>query len=38
LISMEERVRLVKGTFSIRSQPGTGTQVTVRVPLGGKES
>jgi hypothetical protein len=24
VLSMEERVRLVKGTFSIRSQPGSG--------------
>jgi len=33
LISMEERVRLVNGAFSIRSQPGKGTLVEVRVPL-----
>jgi signal transduction histidine kinase len=33
LISMEERVRLVNGAFSIRSQPGKGTLVKVRVPL-----
>jgi len=38
LISMEERVRLVNGTFSIRSQPGAGTVVNVRVPLASKES
>ena len=38
LISMEERVRLVNGTFSIRSRPGEGTLVKVRVPLHRKES
>jgi len=34
LISMEERVRLVKGDFTIQSQPGRGTTVEVFVPLG----
>jgi signal transduction histidine kinase len=38
LISMEERVRLVNGAFSIRSQPGKGTLVKVRVPLRQRES
>jgi signal transduction histidine kinase len=38
LISMEERVRLVNGAFSIRSQPGKGTQVKVRVPLRRRKS
>jgi signal transduction histidine kinase len=33
LISMEERVRLVRGKFSIQSQPGKGTMVEVFVPL-----
>jgi len=33
LISMEERVRLVSGDFSIRSQPGKGTEIEVRAPL-----
>src|SRR5438445_449998 len=33
LISMEERVRLLNRTFSVRSQPGKGTQVKVRIPL-----
>jgi signal transduction histidine kinase len=33
LVSMEERVRLVNGTFSIQSRPGEGTRVEVRVPL-----
>ncbi len=33
LVSMEERVRLVKGVFDIRSRPGQGTTVEVFVPL-----
>ena len=33
LVSMEERVRLVNGTFSIQSRPGEGTRVEVSVPL-----
>ena len=33
LVSMEERVRLVNGEFSIRSQPGKGTEIEVHVPL-----
>jgi Histidine kinase-, DNA gyrase B-, and HSP90-like ATPase len=33
LISMEERVRLVNGTFDVRSQPEQGTTVDVFVPL-----
>jgi PAS domain S-box-containing protein len=33
LVSMEERVRLVRGTFSIESRPGEGTQIIVVVPL-----
>jgi len=33
LISMEERVRLVSGKFTIQSQPGKGTIVEVFVPL-----
>jgi signal transduction histidine kinase len=33
LISMRERVRLVKGTISIRSRPQSGTEINVRVPL-----
>jgi len=38
LSSMEERVRLVNGELFIESQPGQGTTVTVRVPVGGKKS
>jgi signal transduction histidine kinase len=33
LIRMEQRVKLVTGTFSIDSQPGRGTTVHVSVPL-----
>ena len=33
LISMEERARLVEGSFNVQSQPAKGAVVTVRVPL-----
>jgi len=33
LVSMEERVRLVEGSLEIRSQPGSGTTVEVRIPV-----
>jgi signal transduction histidine kinase len=33
LISMEERLRLVNGTFSIDSQPNHGTTIHAQVPL-----
>ena len=33
LISMEERVHLVRGRFSIESQPGAGTKIVAAVPL-----
>jgi PAS domain S-box-containing protein len=33
LISMEERLKLVKGTFSIESQPTRGTTIHARVPF-----
>jgi signal transduction histidine kinase len=33
LVSMQERVRLVKGTISITSRPGAGTVINVRVPV-----
>ena len=38
LISMEERLKLLKGTLSIESQPKCGTTIHARVPLpsGGK--
>jgi len=35
LISMEERLKLVNGTFSIESQTQRGTTIHARVPLGG---
>jgi signal transduction histidine kinase len=34
LVSMAERARLVGGTLEIRSAPGGGTRLQVRVPLG----
>ena len=37
LISMQERVNLVKGTFSIDSRPGRGTTIHVRLPLSTKD-
>jgi signal transduction histidine kinase len=33
LISMEERLKLVNGTFSIASQPKRGTTIHARVPV-----
>jgi len=33
LISMAERLKLLKGTFSIESQPKRGTTIHARVPL-----
>ena len=38
LISMRERVALVKGTISITSKPGSGTQIEVRVPMAHEQS
>jgi signal transduction histidine kinase len=35
LASMRERASLVNGDFSVESQPGQGTMITVRVPLTG---
>jgi PAS domain S-box-containing protein len=37
LISMKERLHLVEGEIRIESQPGSGTTVHVRVPLGYRE-
>jgi len=34
LISMRERVNLIKGTLSITSMPMQGTEIKVRVPVG----
>ncbi len=33
LLGMQERVRLVNGTFSIESTPGTGTTIRVQLPV-----
>lgn len=33
LVSMQERARLAGGTLLLRTQPGEGTVITVRVPL-----
>ena len=33
LVSMQERVHLVHGRFSVESQPGMGTTVLVLVPF-----
>jgi signal transduction histidine kinase len=33
LASMEERVRLIQGDISVKSQPGKGTVIEVRAPL-----
>lgn len=33
LIGIQERVRLVRGEFSLETQPGRGTAIMIRVPL-----
>ena len=33
LVNIEERIRLLKGSLAIHSQPGEGTQVEVRIPV-----
>jgi signal transduction histidine kinase len=33
LVSMEERARFVRGRVAIRSRPGSGTTVDVRIPV-----
>ena len=38
LTSMQERVRLIKGTISIESKPMRGTTIHVRVPLGSEHA
>jgi signal transduction histidine kinase len=37
MFGMQERAMLVRGTLSVRSRPGMGTEVSVRVPLDNKE-
>jgi signal transduction histidine kinase len=34
---MKERARLIRAELSIRSQPGRGTTIVVKVPLFGGE-
>jgi signal transduction histidine kinase len=34
LVSMKERLRLVRGNISVESCPSQGTQITASVPLG----
>ena len=36
LVSMRERVRLVRGQISVESRKGEGTRIEVQVPLGGR--
>ncbi|MGO9372082.1 MAG: PAS domain S-box protein [Syntrophobacteraceae bacterium] len=36
LAGMRERVRLVGGKMSLRSEPGKGTEIQISIPLGGK--
>jgi PAS domain S-box-containing protein len=38
LVSMKERVRMIRGEFSLQSQPGRGTEITVLAPLPKEES
>ncbi len=38
ILGMQERVRLVNGTIEIHSVEGSGTTVSVRVPVGGQEA
>lgn len=33
LITMEERVRMLRGTFKVNSKPGDGTSIELQVPL-----
>ncbi|HTV04063.1 MAG TPA: PAS domain-containing sensor histidine kinase [Acidobacteriaceae bacterium] len=38
LVSIQERMHLVNGTFSVDSKPGAGTKVIVSAPLSGRNS
>ncbi|MEO7143019.1 MAG: chemotaxis protein CheB [Bryobacteraceae bacterium] len=33
LVSIEERTRLIRGKFSLKTQPGGGVQITIEAPL-----
>jgi signal transduction histidine kinase len=33
LVSIEERVRLLDGSFELKSRPGAGTELKVEIPL-----
>jgi len=37
VLCMEERARLLGGSFHVESAPGQGTRVVVRVPLTGDD-
>jgi len=37
-IGMEERIRVVAGTYEVKSAPGQGTQIMVWVPIPKEES
>jgi signal transduction histidine kinase len=34
IISMQERVRLAHGGIAVRSRPGIGARIAVRIPIG----
>ena len=36
LLGMQERVELLGGSFTADSQPGQGTRIYIRLPLGGR--
>ena len=38
ILGMKERALLLGGRFEIRGEPGKGTCVTVRIPLGSLET
>lgn len=37
LTAMTERIHMLGGTFEVHSQPGEGTEIRIRVPIGEKE-
>jgi signal transduction histidine kinase len=37
LLGMRERVESIKGSFTVRSAPGSGTTILVRVPPAGRD-